>query len=206
MRPDRIPLFPLNVVLLPGACLPLHIFEPRYRRMVNDCLAEKSEFGVLLELPDGMARVGCTAEIIEVVKRYADGRLDILTKGRDPFRVTELFSDDPLLEGAVEYLEDEEAPVEPALHRKLIEYHEVCYTLVFGDYPRDVEEHKDAGLSYYVAASLPMELLWKQQILELREESERQSRLVTLLREWAPHLQRAARLEQRAGGNGHGWN
>ena len=91
MRPERIALFPLNVVLLPGTSLPLHIFEPRYRQMVNDCLEEKTEFGMLLAMPKGVARVGCTAEIVEVVKRYPDGRIDILTVGRAPFRVAELF-------------------------------------------------------------------------------------------------------------------
>src|SRR5215470_13446824 len=106
MRPDRIPLFPLNVVLLPGADLPLHIFEPRYRKMVRDCLDNKSEFGMLLALNDGVAGTGCTAEILEVVKRYNDGRMDILTVGRAPFRVVELFTQDPLLEGCVDYLAD----------------------------------------------------------------------------------------------------
>jgi len=96
MRPERIPLFPLNVVLLPGASLPLHIFEPRYKEMVKDCLEEKSEFGMLLALPKGVAKVGCTAEILEVVKSYNDGRMDIVTVGRIPFRVVELFSENPL--------------------------------------------------------------------------------------------------------------
>src|SRR5713226_6933051 len=85
MRPERIPLFPLNVVLLPGAGLPLHIFEPRYRQMVKNCLEEKSEFGMVLSLDKGVARVGCTAEIVQVTKRYNDGRMDILTAGRVPF-------------------------------------------------------------------------------------------------------------------------
>src|ERR1700740_2272507 len=84
MLPVRLPLFPLNVVLLPGADLPLHIFEPRYRQMVKSCLENKTEFGMLLSLPKGVARVGCTAEILEVVKRYPDGRMDILTIGRSP--------------------------------------------------------------------------------------------------------------------------
>src|SRR5216117_2799745 len=101
MRPERIPLFPLNVVLLPGAELPLHIFEPRYRQMVKDCLEEKSEFGMILSLDKGVARVGCTAEIMQVTKRYENGRMDILTVGRAPFRVVELFTEDPLLEGHV---------------------------------------------------------------------------------------------------------
>src|SRR6266404_4811804 len=69
MLPVRLPLFPLNVVLLPGADMPLHIFEPRYRQMVRDCLEAKSPFGVLLALPSGMAGTGCTAEILEVTSR-----------------------------------------------------------------------------------------------------------------------------------------
>ena len=87
-RPERIPLFPLNVVLLPGAALPLHIFEPRYREMVSECLKSKTEFGLLLSLPKGIVRVGCTAEVMDVVKRYDDGRMDIVTVGRTPFRIT----------------------------------------------------------------------------------------------------------------------
>ncbi|HZC65614.1 MAG TPA: LON peptidase substrate-binding domain-containing protein, partial [Candidatus Dormibacteraeota bacterium] len=107
MRPERIPLFPLNVVLLPGAELPLHIFEPRYREMVRRCLEDKSEFGMLLSLPKGLAWVGCTAEIVEVLKRGEDGRMDILTVGRAPFQVRELFTEAALLEGRVDYLQDE---------------------------------------------------------------------------------------------------
>jgi ATP-dependent Lon protease len=77
-RPERIPLFPLNVVLLPGGDLPLHIFEPRYRRMIHQCIENETEFGMLLSLPKGVVRVGCTAEIVDVAKRYDDGRMDIL--------------------------------------------------------------------------------------------------------------------------------
>jgi ATP-dependent Lon protease len=206
MRPDRIPLFPLNVVLLPGADLPLHIFEPRYRAMVKQCLAEKSEFGVLLALPKGVARVGCTAEIIEVVKRYNDGRMDILTVGREPFRVVELYDQNPLAEGDVDYLEDCEMGKNPSLQRQLIELYETCHTLIFEDYPKNAEGERETPLSFIVAATLPMDLLWKQQILELRSEMDRQERLVGYLREWAPHLQNAGVMRERAGGNGHGLN
>src|SRR5437899_528101 len=124
MRPERIPLFPLNVVLLPGAELPLHIFEPRYRAMIKECLKEKSEFGMLLSLPKGVAHVGCTAEILNVTKRYDDGRMDILTVGRAPFRVVELFPENPLLEGQVDYLEDREFSASPSIQRELVELFE----------------------------------------------------------------------------------
>jgi Lon protease-like protein len=206
MRPDRIPLFPLNVVLLPGAELPLHIFEPRYRQMVKDCLEDKSEFGMLLALPNGVARVGCTAEIVDVVKRYDDGRMDILTTGRSPFRAVHLFTENPVLVGHVDYLEDREVPADPRVQRELVELFEACHTLIFDDYPKHLDCAPADGLSYLVAAALPMELLWKQQILELRTEADRQERLVAYLREWAPHLQKADAMRQRAGRNGHGLN
>ncbi len=206
LRPERIPLFPLNVVLLPSVDLPLHIFEPRYREMVKNCLEGKSEFGMLLSLPNGVARVGCTAEIVEVVKRYPDGRMDILTTGRAPFRVVELFQENPLLEGQVDYLEDHEVPAGPRVQRELVELFEACHTLIFGDYPKNLEGADPDRLSYLVAGALPLELLWKQQLLELRSEADRQERLLGYLREWAPHLQNKAAKHQRAGGNGHGLN
>jgi ATP-dependent Lon protease len=205
MRPQRIPLFPLNVVLLPGADLPLHIFEPRYRAMVRECLSSQTLFGMVLAIEDGVAGVGCTAEIIEVVQRYEDGRLDILAVGRDLFRVVNLFSQEPLLEARVEYLEDEEEPIDAAAQKRLIELYEVCHTLVFEDCPKDLAPGR-VPLSYAIAAALPLELLWKQQILELRSEPERQARLKAYLRDWAPHLQKQKAAQQRAGNKVVGLN
>jgi Lon protease-like protein len=206
MRPDRIPLFPLNVVLLPGADLPLHIFEPRYLEMVSRCLKEKSEFGVLLAVSKGVTHVGCTAEIIEVVKRYDDKTLDILTIGREPFRVIEFFDENPLAEGIVEYLEDRDSLPDPSMRSELVGLYETCHTLIFEDYPKNADSDKSAQISFIIAGTLPMDMLWKQQILELRSEAERQERLVGYLRAWAPHLQKTGVMRQRAGGNGQGLN
>jgi Lon protease-like protein len=206
MSQVRLPLFPLNVVLLPGADMPLHIFEPRYRQMVRDCLEAKSPFGVLLALPNGMAGTGCTAEILEVTSRYDDGRCDILTVGREPFRVVELFPEEPLMRGHVDFLEDRPAAVNPRISHELIELYETCHTLIFDDYPRDPAESAEDKISYRIASRLPMDLLWKQRVLELRSEAERQERLVAYLREWAPHLQKEDTLRAQTAGNGHALN
>ncbi|HEY2822834.1 MAG TPA: LON peptidase substrate-binding domain-containing protein [Candidatus Acidoferrum sp.] len=205
-RPERIPLFPLNVVLLPGGDLPLHIFEPRYRRMVQDCIEAKSEFGMLLALPKGLVRVGCTAEVLDVAKRYPDGRMDIVAVGRAPFRIVELvnadqYEDGLLLEGAVDYLDDRERAVDSKKQRELVELYEVCHTIVFGDYPRNVQALEPEELSYAIAGTLPMELMWKQKVLESRSEADRQERLLTYLREWAPHLQKIEAQRQQDEGN-----
>jgi Lon protease-like protein len=206
MGPDRIPLFPLNVVLLPGATLPLHIFEPRYRKMVRRCCDDKCEFGVLLALPKGIVRVGCTAEVVEVVKRYNDGRMDIITVGRAPFRITELvnadaYAKDELLEGSVDFLDDREHRTDSRIQKELLRLYEVCHTLIFDDYPRNLQNEAPDFLSFMVASTLPFDLMWKQQILELRSEGDRQERLVGYLREWAPHLQKQGKSRARAGGS-----
>jgi Lon protease-like protein len=193
----RLPLFPLNVVLLPGADLPLHIFEPRYRQMVRECLDTQTQFGMLLALPNGIAGTGCTAEILEVTKRYPDGRCDILTVGRSPFRVVQLFNE-PLFRGEVDFLEDRPSPINSRICRELNDLYETCHTLIFGDYPLDLCSTPDSDISYEVAAKLPMDLLWKQSILELRSEAARQERLVAYLREWAPHLEKTTTLRARA--------
>jgi ATP-dependent Lon protease len=206
MSQVRLPLFPLNVVLLPGADMPLHIFEPRYRQMVRDCLEAKSPFGMLLALPNGMAGTGCTAEILEVTSRYNDGRCDILTVGREPFRIVELFPEEPLMRGDVDFLEDRPAAVNPRISHELIELYETCHTLIFDDYPRDPAESAEDKISYRIASRLPMDLLWKQRVLELRSEAERQERLVAYLREWAPHLQKEDTLRAQTAGNGHALN
>ena len=206
MRPDCIPLFPLNVVLFPGEQLPLHIFEPRYRQMVRDCLEAKSPFGMLLALPDGIVRVGCTAEILSVTNRYADGRLDILTVGRHPFRIVELFKEKPLLEGAVDYLDDEDCLLDPRKHKELTELYETCYTLLSSGMPANLQQARPELLSFAIAGALPMDLLCKQQILELRSEAERQDRLLRYLREWALHLQKLETLRHRGAASGHGLN
>jgi Lon protease-like protein len=211
MRPDRIPLFPLNVVLLPGADLPLHIFEPRYRKMVCTCIEDEQEFGILLALPKGIVRVGCTAQVTQVIKRYPDGRMDILAAGREPFRIVDLinaegYANDELLEGQVDYLDDRDRPLDVRVHRELIELYEACHTLIFEDYPKNLSQEAAENLSYVIAATLPMDLLWKQQILELRNEADRQERLVSYLRGWAPHLQKVEKAKARSAGNGHGVN
>ena len=93
-----LPLFPLDLVLLPGAPLPLHVFEPRYKEMIAECLDEKKPFGVVRSSSEGVAEIGCTAEIVEVTKRYDDGRMDILTRGVERFEVLQVHEERTFLE------------------------------------------------------------------------------------------------------------
>jgi Lon protease-like protein len=102
-----IPLFPLNVVLMPGAPLPLHIFEERYKQMVNECLEQEGEFGMVFADESGTRQVGCTAKIVELVERYEDGRMLILVEGSRRFRLNNVLTGKPYYVGEIEYFQDE---------------------------------------------------------------------------------------------------
>jgi Lon protease-like protein len=132
MRPTRIPLFPLEVVLFPGMPLPLHIFEHRYRIMVARCANENLEIGIILTAETGIVKVGCTAEIVEKLKEYPDGRTDILCEGRALFRVVQILNEREYQEAVAEYLVEDVLPQDPEKESHLIERFQVCHALVFG--------------------------------------------------------------------------
>ncbi len=100
-------LFPLDLVLLPGTPLPLHIFEPRYSEMISECLDRNQDFGIVRakQGEGSVAEIGCTAEIVTVTKKYADGRMDIVTQGRERFEVMRLHQERSFLQAEVLYLQ-----------------------------------------------------------------------------------------------------
>ena len=108
MQDGLLPLFPLQVVLLPGSQLPLHIFEDRYKEMIGEVLRDKLEFGVVLANEKGIVNTGCTATVDRVLREYPDGRLDILTRGRRRFEILLLNEERSFLRGAVEFFDDDE--------------------------------------------------------------------------------------------------
>ena len=103
-----LPLFPLQVVLLPDAELPLHIFEDRYKEMIAEVLRDKIEFGVVLANERGIVNTGCTAMIERVLREYPDGRLDILTVGRRRFEIERVNEERSFLRGEVDYFDDDD--------------------------------------------------------------------------------------------------
>jgi Lon protease-like protein len=103
-----IPLFPLQLVLLPDMTLPLHIFEEKYKQMIGECLKRGRPFGIVFSDGNDIERVGCTAVISHVLKGYEDGRMDILTTGRDRFRIGRIIDRKPYLEAEVRFFGDME--------------------------------------------------------------------------------------------------
>ncbi len=200
---ERIPLFPLELVLFPGVPLPLHIFEPRYKEMIGLCLERGLEFGIVLAQGEQLALTGCTAEILNVVQKYPDGRMDIVTMGRRVFRVEELIDEKAYYEAQVKFVADEAESAPPA-HRTqaLRELYQQCHRAVHGRGPEPLREGEP--YSYQMASELPVEPEAKQALLELRSEGSRQEHLFSYLSHWLPRLRRIQHMKAKAGGNGHG--
>lgn len=196
-----IALFPLDVVLFPGTPLPLYIFEPRYKEMICECLAQNRMFGVVRQVEQGLAEVGCTAEIVTVVKEYEDGRLDLVTEGRRRFEVLQVNEERTFLRAEVLMIEDEPGSPEQKDTERATSLHSEL--LAMAGAQQDLSAADPAALSFYLAGSLPLDLDFKQKLLSLRSEPERLMLLISYLEQLIPRIQRAARAKQKAGGNGH---
>jgi Lon protease-like protein len=196
-----VPLFPLDVVLFPGSPLPLHIFEPRYQEMIGECLDEKKNFGIVRLEENKIAEVGCTAEILAVTKKYDDGRMDIVTEGRERFEILEVNEDRSFLQGQIKFFEDAPEITPPAETQRLIALHNEILTLV-GAEPA-TPDPDDSHLTFTLAASLPLDLDFKQMLLGARSETERTAALLKYYEAMVPSLRRAITTRKKAGGNGH---
>lgn len=195
-------LFPLDIVLLPSTSLPLHVFEPRYKEMVSECLEHKRPFGVVrAKENEGVAEIGCSAEILEVSRKYPDGCMDILTEGREPFEVMEMNQERAFLQAEVLYLNDEpgRATAEEVSH--VLELHSEIMDLA-GE-KRDIADTEKKRLSFHLAGSLPFDLDFKQMLLTIRSEAKRIQVVISFFETILPGLRRAVQVRQRAGGNGH---
>ncbi len=196
-----LPLFPLQVVLFPGMVLPLHIFEPRYKEMINELLAERGQFGIVRAVENGIAQVGCAAEIVEIVKRYEDGRLDILVHGERRFEVVELNQERSFLRGNVVFFDDERGGAPPGQISDLLELHTEAIGLLGASV--ETPSPGEPGLSFQLAAMMPFDLDFKQSLLAMRSEHERVEALLEYYRVLLPNLKRAVHARKKAGGNGH---
>jgi Lon protease-like protein len=196
-----LPLFPLEVVLFPGTPLPLHIFEPRYKEMIAECLAVHRSFGVVRAVEQGLAEVGCTAEIVTVVKEYPDGRLDLVTEGRQRFEVVRVNQERSFLRAEVLMIDDEPGTPPKEDTSRAVQLHSDL--LAIAGAKQDLSAADPSLLSFYLAGSLPLDLDFKQKLLALRSEPERLSLLISYLETIIPNLRRAANARERAGGNGH---
>jgi Lon protease-like protein len=186
-----LPIFPLDLVLLPGTPLPLHIFEPRYKEMIAECLEQKKPFGVVRASDEGVADVGCTAEITSVTKKYDDGRMDILTRGVERFEVIHVDDERAFLRAEISVVEDEPEKPPAQMVTQAVRLHAEIAKLA-GAEPSGPDEHA-GNLSFLLAGSLPLDLDFKQSLLSNLSEAKRLEAVVGYLEAVLPGLRRAAK-------------
>jgi Lon protease-like protein len=197
-----LPLFPLDLVLLPGVPLPLHIFEPRYKEMIKECLDKKSPFGIIRAKQDAFVNTGCTAEVMNVLKTYPDGRMNILVEGQKRFEVLQVNQERSFLQAEVFYLEDETDPATAADIEKALALHSEIMGLA-GAKAEESEKTNASQLAYRLAGSLPFDPDFQQALLEMNSEAQRVRAIISFFDRILPALHRSASAKHRAGGNGH---
>jgi Lon protease-like protein len=207
--PERLsrgfPLFPLGIVALPSESVPLHVFEDRYRRMIEQCLRAdpgslEREFGIVWLSDEELKQVGCACEIERVIERMSDGRLNILARGTRPFRLVERQDDLPYPAGVVEFLAEQEEELDGEAGREARElYGELVEQAT--DQRLDQDELEDMN-AYRMAATVEFGSDAKQELLELRSENARLRLLALLLRAAIKRLELVDRAQTRARSNG----
>jgi Lon protease-like protein len=197
----EIGLFPLELVLLPTERVPLHIFEPRYKELIGECLRSGREFGLVLEDEQGRREIGTRAAVVEVLQVFDDGRMNVVVEGHDRFRLRELTSGQPFLTGEVDPLDDDEDEDDSAadseralaLFRQLVE-------AAGGDV--DEPDGTSGSLAFEIASRIDFGIEPKQELLELRSEPARLRHLCDLLEGAVEAVQRERDVRERAATNG----
>lgn len=202
MPETLLPLFPLPLVLFPRTPLPLHIFEERYRKMIGECLVGKREFGIVFASERGIANNGCTASIEQVVKKYPDGRLDIVTLGRRRFEVLTLNDELEYLRGEVQFFDDEDRePADDALKQRAVDTYRTLSALDEDEELPEADEN-EAQLSFLLAQPV-QDLQFRQILLGLRSETARLKQLIEFLPGYVTKQQQISHVKDVAPRNGH---
>jgi ATP-dependent Lon protease len=199
-----LPLFPLQLVVFPGSAVPLHIFEDRYKEMVGEAEAAGTEFGIVLARESGIMNAGCTVLVESVLKRYPDGRFDVLTRGQRRFVIQSLNQEKEYLRGVVEYYNDDDAESAPtelrqkallALERMRVELQEPGAA--------DAPDPNHPFLSFQLAEAVD-DLDFRNMVQRSRSESERLRVFAGFTEEYVAKKQYAAKMKRAAPTNGFG--
>lgn len=197
-----LPLFPLNLVTFPLEDLNLHIFEPRYRQLINECLDNGTTFGIPVFLEDKLSGFGTEVKIIKLSKRYEDGRMDVRTQGIRTFSVLE-FQNPVAMKlyagGVVQLLSEPE--ISPSVMAGLSQRVDTLYQLLGETHSFDTS--KPQPYSYQIAHKIGLSLAEEYNLLTISTEAERQGFLIQHLDRVIAVLQKVERTKEQIKQNGH---
>jgi Lon protease-like protein len=168
---EEIGLFPLGIVLLPTERVPLHIFEPRYRELVGECLEDDGEFGLIYADEEGIREIGTLARVAEVLERFDDGRINIVVEGGARFLVERLTRGRSFMTAVVELLEDDPGEVDDEAVARAIGAFRALAALAGAE--TEPPDETSPQLSFELTAQVELAAAAKQELLESRSEQER---------------------------------
>ncbi len=200
-----LPLFPLQLVVFPGSPVPLHIFEDRYKEMVGAAEAASTEFGIVLARDNGIMNAGCTVLVESVLKRYPDGRFDVLTRGQRRFVIKSLNQDKDYLRGEVEFYSDEDAEAAPPELRRaaVLASEKMRDALSEGETKEEPPDLDHPFLSFQLAENID-DLDFRNTIQRTRSETERLRVFAGFTEEYVAKKQYAAKMKRIVQTNGFG--
>lgn len=199
-----IPIFPLNIVVFPGENLNLHVFEPRYIQLINECRQEQKPFGIPVTRGGALLEYGTLMEIGEIVKVYKNGKLNIRIKGQRIFRVLEVTGllPEKLFEGAiVEYPENDIIKISPETEMLIINEVKRLYRLLHLE--KKFPEMKKTWKSYDIAHKVGLSLEEEYEFLKLFNEVQRMEFLRRHLNKMLPVVMELENMKKRIQMNGH---
>lgn len=191
---QRIPLFPLGIVLFPKSRVPLHIFEDRYKKLIEQCLQDNAPFGINYVEEDRLHSIGCVARIIEVTERHPSGELDIVTEGERRYEVIDLEQNGPdqLSFATVQWIDDVDEQRDKALADDTIrlfnELIELAYKDTIDPLDTDIWDAEDRYPSFKIAQKSGLEAPQRQALLSITSENERLSMLHSFLSQLLPRV------------------
>ena len=199
-----LPLFPLGVVLFPKSALPLHIFEERYKILINLALEDGTDFGINLVENGVMAKVGCTARVRDVLRQYDDGKMDIVIEGERRYEVVRFHEDKaPYFVGTVVYPQQEPGYDRALLTETVTLYNRLMATVYKGgDFQLRGDVAEDMP-SFRMAQKAGLDLAARQQLLEEDSETGRLRRLLNWFREVIPKLENAVEIDRIVHNDGY---
>ena len=198
-----IPIFPLSIVVYPGEQLNLHIFEERYKQLINECYQLQKPFGIPSVVNNNVTDLGTLVKVKEIVKVYEDGKMDIRTEGLSVFRVLEVIKKvpDKLYSGAiVEYPDNEINLMRGMMQQILISIRELHRLLKIS---KDIKKPDDELLSYDIAHHAGLTLEEEYELLGLLQEDQRLEYLKRHLNKVIPMINGIENLKEKIQLNGH---
>lgn len=198
-----IPIFPLSIVVFPHENLNLHIFEPKYKQLIRECIDQKKVFGMPVVINNKMQEIGTLLEILEISKEYESGEMDIKTRGTKVFRILEIIDTVPekLYSGAIVNYPHNHEHGKRLVMNKLLESVQKLHQLLKVEKP--LGKSQDELWSYDVAHTVGLSLEEEYELLTLMNELQRQEYLKRHLSKVLPMMAEMESLKNKIKMNGH---